>query len=154
VFRVPLQAALDLDTERLLGWHGGHVHAVLQALEERDATEELVGDRQGFDNVDAERFHQLSELWLEQRLFGGRLRLKIGKADANADFARVEASGGFLPRPGHERQPLRRGDEVALAGGGRLRWRDPRELPRPHRQPRPRDVLRGAGRPGAASRAP
>jgi porin len=94
--RVPLQGALDIDTERLLGWRGGHVHADLQALEGRNGTEDLVGDLQGFDNVDSERFHQLSELWLEQRLLGGRLRLKLGKADANADFARVEASGEFL----------------------------------------------------------
>jgi porin len=96
VVRLPLQAALDLDAERLLGWRGGRLHAGLQALAGRHASEELVGDLQGFDNVDAERFRQLSELWLEQRLFGDRLRLKLGKADANADFARVEASGGFL----------------------------------------------------------
>jgi porin len=94
--RVPFQAALDLDTERLLGWKGGHLHAGLQALEGRNATDALVGDVQGFNNVDSDRFRQLSELWLEQRLFGGRLRLKLGKADANADFARVEASGEFL----------------------------------------------------------
>jgi porin len=55
-----------------------------------------VGDLQGFNNVDSDRFRQLSELWLEQRLLGGRLRVKLGKADANADFASVEASGGFL----------------------------------------------------------
>lgn len=94
--RVPFQAALDLDTERLFGWRGGHVHAGVQALEGRNASEELVGDLQGFDNVDSDRFRQLSELWLEQRLFGGRLRVKLGKADANADFARVLASGEFL----------------------------------------------------------
>jgi porin len=93
--RVPLQAALDLDTERLLGWRGGHVHAGLQALEGRNARE-LIGELQGFNNVDAERFRQLSELWLEQRFLGGRLRLKLGKADANADFARVQASSEFL----------------------------------------------------------
>jgi hypothetical protein len=94
--RVPLRGALDLDTERLLGWRGGHLHAGIQALEGRNASEALVGDLQGFNNVDSDRFRQLSELWLEQRLFGGRLRLKLGKADANADYARVEASGEFL----------------------------------------------------------
>ena len=46
--------------------------------------------------MDSDRFRQLSELWLEQRLFGSRLRLKLGKADANADFALVEASGELL----------------------------------------------------------
>jgi porin len=94
--RTPVQAALDVDTERLLGWRGGRIHAGLQALEGRNATDELVGDLQGFNNVDSDRFRQLSELWLEQRLFAGKLRLKLGKADANADFARVESSGEFL----------------------------------------------------------
>jgi porin len=94
--RVPLQAALDIDTERLVGWRGGRIHAGLQALEGRHGTAKLVGDLQGFDNVDSEQFRQLSELWLEQRLWGERLRVKVGKADANADFARVEAGGEFL----------------------------------------------------------
>jgi porin len=94
--RMPLQAALDLDTERLLGWRGGHLHAGIQALEGRNASEALVGDLQGFNSVDSDRFRQLSEVWLEQRLLGDRLRLKLGKADANADFARVERSGEFL----------------------------------------------------------
>jgi hypothetical protein len=65
--RVPLQAALDLDTERLVGWRGGRLHAGVQALEGRNASELLVGDPQGFNNVDSQRFRQVSEVWLEQR---------------------------------------------------------------------------------------
>jgi carbohydrate-selective porin OprB len=61
------------------------------------SAEALVGDLQGFNNVDSDRFRQLSEVWLEQCLFGDRLRVKLGKADANADFARVVASGGASP---------------------------------------------------------
>ncbi|HET8644607.1 MAG TPA: carbohydrate porin, partial [Vicinamibacteria bacterium] len=94
--RWPLQAALDVDTELLLGWRGGHVHAGLQALRGAHGTDLLVGDAQGFNNVDAEAFHQVSEFWLEQRLLGDRVRLKAGKADANADFAHVESAAGFL----------------------------------------------------------
>jgi porin len=96
VVRVPLQAALDVDTGALLGWPGGHVHAGVQALRGRHGSDLLVGDAQGFDNVDAASFDQVSEVWIEQRLAGDRLRLKAGKADANADFARVEHGGGFL----------------------------------------------------------
>jgi porin len=94
--RWPLQAALDLDAERLFGWTGGRFHAGVQSLDGRNATELLVGDAQGFNNVDAERFRQVSELWLEQRVRGDRLRFKVGKADANAEFARVEQAGHFL----------------------------------------------------------
>ena len=35
-------------------------------------------------------------MWLERRLLRDRLRLKVGKADANADFAGVFAGGEFL----------------------------------------------------------
>jgi porin len=100
VVRVPLQAGLDVDAERLLGWRGGRLHAGAQTFDGRNATDELVGDLQGFNNVDAERLRQVSELWLEQRLLGDRLRIKLGKADANADFARVFASGEFLNSSG------------------------------------------------------
>jgi porin len=94
--RMPLQAAFDLDLERLVGWRGARLHTGAHALEGRNASEHLVGDLQGFDNVDSQRFRQVSELWLEQSLLRDRLRVKLGKADANADFARVFASGEFL----------------------------------------------------------
>jgi porin len=94
--RVPVHAALDLDMERLLGWRGGRLHAAVQGLEGRNASEHLVGDLQGFNNADSQRLRQVSEAWLEQRLLRDRLRLKLGKADANTDFARVDSSGEFL----------------------------------------------------------
>jgi carbohydrate-selective porin OprB len=38
----------------------------------------------------------LYELWLQQELLGGKLRVKLGKVDANSEFAAVENAGGFL----------------------------------------------------------
>lgn len=93
--RRPLAFALDLEGAPLLGWSGAHLHFGLQAHGGRHGAD-LVDDTQGFDNVDALPFQQLSELWLEQRFLSGRARVKLGKADANADFARVTLAGGFL----------------------------------------------------------
>jgi porin len=64
--------------------------------EGRNGSDALVGDAQGFDNSDAPRFRQLSELWFEQTLFRERLRLRFGKLDANSDFAHVENGSEFL----------------------------------------------------------
>lgn len=94
-FRQPLAAAVDIDTERLLGWRGGRWHLELQAHGGRNGGE-LVGDVHGFNNVDAEPFRQVSVLWLEQTLWGERLRLKFGKVDASEEFAAVEHGAEFL----------------------------------------------------------
>jgi porin len=96
VLRRPTSLALSLETEPLLGWRGGRFRVAFQMHGGSDGTEALVGDAQGFDNIDAAPFRQVSELWFEQQLFGGRLRLRLGKLDANGDFAFVEHGSEFL----------------------------------------------------------
>ena len=39
---------------------------------------------------------QLSQLWYEQWLFDRAVRVKLGKVDANAEFAYLGAAGGFI----------------------------------------------------------
>jgi carbohydrate-selective porin OprB len=94
--RGPVLVGLTIDTAPLLGWPGGRLFAGFQAHQGRNGSAALVGDAQGFDNVDAVRLRQISELWYEQGLFHGKLRLRVGKQDANRDFAFVENAGDFL----------------------------------------------------------
>lgn len=56
-----------------------------------------VGDFQFYSNIDnpSDRL-QLAELWWQQRFFGELLRVKIGKFDANSEFAFVDAGGDFI----------------------------------------------------------
>ncbi len=55
------------------------------------------GDFQYYSNIDnpTDRL-QLAELWWQQELFDGVLRLKLGKIDANSEFAFVDAGGDFI----------------------------------------------------------
>jgi porin len=55
------------------------------------------GDFQYYSNIDnpTDRL-QLAELWWQQELFGGVLRIKLGKIDANSEFAFVDAGGDFI----------------------------------------------------------
>lgn len=85
-----------LDTERLLGWKGGTFFAGAQTFGGENASEKLTGDLQGFDNIDSGDFTQISEVWYEQKLLDDKLRLKIGKVDANSEFAYVEYGGEFI----------------------------------------------------------
>jgi porin len=93
--RRPLLAAVEVDAERLLGWRGGRFRVSTQSHAGAHGGA-LVGDAHGFDNVDAEPFDQVSEAWVEQSAWDGRLRLKLGKVDANTEFARVLQGGEFL----------------------------------------------------------
>ena len=87
-------AGLSIDTARLLGWPSVRLFAGFQANQGRSKA--LVGDAQGFDNLDAVHFRRLSELWYEQGLLEGKLRLRVGKQDASRDFASVKNAVDFL----------------------------------------------------------
>lgn len=56
----------------------------------------VAGDIQAYDNIDTKNTQQLAEFWYEQLLFDEKLRLRLGKFDANSEFAFVESGGEFL----------------------------------------------------------
>ena len=49
-----------------------------------------------YSNIDAPSRTTLYELWFEQQLFSDKLRLKVGKIDANTEFATVPGAADFL----------------------------------------------------------
>ncbi|MGE3277425.1 MAG: carbohydrate porin [Vicinamibacterales bacterium] len=51
---------------------------------------------QGFSNIDTDSFAGRGEAWVEGHLAGERLRLKVGRVDANSEFAYVEHGGEFI----------------------------------------------------------
>lgn len=94
-FRQLLDANLTLDTQRLGWWNGGVFLFDMQNHNGPNGSD-LAGDLQTFSNIDADGRTQLSAAWFEQRLFDDRLRIKLGKMDANEDFAFPENGGLFL----------------------------------------------------------
>jgi porin len=55
-----------------------------------------VGDFQFIDNIEAQDFTQLSEFWWEKAIIEDVLRMRIGRQDANSDFAVCELGGDFV----------------------------------------------------------
>jgi porin len=96
VFRSLLDARLTFDLERLVGWEGGRVLVGFQTQDGRHGSDRLVGDFQGFSNIDAAGFTALTQLWHEQVLLDGGLRTKIGKIDATEEFAFVDNGADFI----------------------------------------------------------
>lgn len=54
------------------------------------------GDLQVYSNIDAARFNQLYEVWVESTLLDGTLRIKAGQIDANSEFAYPDSAGEFI----------------------------------------------------------
>lgn len=84
------------DFEPIFGIKGGSAFIDFYSSDMRGGSLD-VGDYQGISNIETgTNVDQIAELWYEQKLFENVLRLKVGKIDANAEFAFVEASSDFL----------------------------------------------------------
>ena len=96
-----LDVTVTLDTGNLNWWKGGTFFVYF---------ENLVGDGNRINDalgganpplapistLDADDFTQLSAYYFEQTLCDGKCRLKIGKYDANAEFANSMITGEFI----------------------------------------------------------
>ncbi|HTN77951.1 MAG TPA: carbohydrate porin, partial [Pirellulaceae bacterium] len=62
-------------------------------------SQDFVGDYQLFSNLDSTPYSdltQVSEYWYQQNLYDNQLWFKIGRQDANANFALVDLGGDFV----------------------------------------------------------
>ena len=95
-FRHLLDLRVNLDSRSLLGFAGGTFSVDFQNQDGENGSDRLVGDVQGFDNADSDGRTEISELWYQQLLFNQQVRVKIGKVDANTEFAAPANGSGFL----------------------------------------------------------
>lgn len=93
--RYSFDLSMTLDGKQLLGRDGATGFVRLkQHLREFGSSSD--GGAQVFSNIDAPSRTTLYEIWLEQKLLSGKLRLKGGKIDASTEFAVVQGAGDFL----------------------------------------------------------
>ncbi len=69
--------------------HGQHTHG-------RGLSERYVGDFQILSNIDADDLAQISDYWWERDFLDDRLTVRLGKQDANHDFALTELAADFI----------------------------------------------------------
>ena len=95
-FRRLITVDLALDLGVLAGLEGGTFFARYLSINPERGGSRDAGDIQVASNIEsAAHLDTVYEAWFEQRLLGDRVRLKIGKLDANAEFAFVDAAGEF-----------------------------------------------------------
>lgn len=89
--------SVTADTEKMGLWKGGTFYALYQNKRGSGLTGTSgMGDYQIFDSYDFREMNQISEVWYQQKLFKDKLRLKLGKQDANFDFCSLGRGFDFL----------------------------------------------------------
>jgi porin len=95
-FRNLFTLDLTLDTEAAFDLPGGTFFVQYLSVNPEDGGSRDAGDIQVYSNIESDRhLDTIYELWYEQLFFDDRLRLKVGKLDANSEFAYVDVAGDF-----------------------------------------------------------
>jgi porin len=87
IYQGALLMALDLDSEKLVGYEGGTLHVGSLWLNgQKPFSDRYVGDLNKVNLVDFSNGLRLWELWYEQKFLGDRLSLKFGQLSIDRDF--------------------------------------------------------------------
>ncbi len=92
-----MDLAITADLDEMGCFPGGTFFMLMEDTHGQGISDDFVGDIQGVSNIHGGRlFTQVTEFWWERAICDGFIRARIGKQDANAEFAVVELGGDFL----------------------------------------------------------
>lgn len=81
-----LAMMVDFDTEKLVGLHGGNLHAASALIHGRQFSPRHIGDFNKVSLIDFQNTFRLWELWYEQRFLKDKVSLKFGQLAVDKDF--------------------------------------------------------------------
>lgn len=90
--------SVTVDTEKAGLWKGGTFYTLYQRKTGYGLAGPTgaMGDWMTFDGWEGRQINQISECWYQQKLLNDKLRLKIGKQDANIDFGFLNSGWDFM----------------------------------------------------------
>ena len=89
-------ASIKLDLGKLIWWPGAKFFISAFQIHGRGPTANLVGNLQIVSNIEATRDIKLYNLWIEQKLLGDRLSIRIGQEGANDEMMITQYGALFL----------------------------------------------------------
>ena len=90
-----LECAVDLDLDKFMGWKGGSFHVNGYQIHGQGPAN-FAGNVFTISNIEALLATRLYELWFEQALFAGSLKIRIGQLAADGDFLASKVASHFL----------------------------------------------------------
>ena len=86
IFTGRLDAGVDVDLEKVVGWSGAKFHANMYQINGQGLSRDYIGNLMLVSGVEALPSTRLYELWIEQSLFDGRLLVKFGQQASDVEF--------------------------------------------------------------------
>ena len=96
VYEGLFELAVEFSTGQAGLWKGGALFFLFRDKHGQGITEEYVGGFQALSKIEAPSFTQIAELWYGQSFLDDRLWIKVGKQDANQDFAGIDNGEEFI----------------------------------------------------------
>jgi porin len=96
VFNGLTTASLKLDLAKLLCWPDATFFIKAFQIHGRGPSQNLVGNLQLVSGLEATRSTKLFDLWVEQKLLGGRLSIRIGQEGADEELMLTQYGALFL----------------------------------------------------------
>jgi porin len=82
---------LDLDSQKLVGYEGGHFHVGGVSIHGQDHfSDQFIGDLNKVNLIDFPQTWRLWEMWYEQQFWSNRVSLKFGQMAIDQDFLVAE----------------------------------------------------------------
>src|SRR5271166_2575195 len=88
--------SVKIDLEKLAGWTGATFYASAYQIHGFGPSSALIGNAQLVSNIEATPDTKLYALWLEQKLFNGKLTIRIGQEGANDQMMITQYGALFL----------------------------------------------------------
>jgi porin len=82
--RLDLGATIDL--EKVMGWDGATFHANMFQIHGDGLSRSYIGNLMLVSGVEALPATRLYELWIEQKLWGGRVAIRVGQQASDVEF--------------------------------------------------------------------
>jgi porin len=96
IYEGRLEGVVDIDLEKLMGWHGGAVHANGYWIHGHGLTARNINNIFAVSNIEATPTVRLFELWFEQKLFDDKVSIRAGQLAADSEFFASTYSGLFI----------------------------------------------------------
>jgi porin len=88
--------SLEFNTEKMRLYKGGKLFVQFQNIHGKGLSDKYVGDYMYFNGYESTRSGpQLSEYWYEQSALKDKIKLKVGKQDANSEFQAIDTGFEF-----------------------------------------------------------
>jgi porin len=89
-------AKLDVDLNTLAGWNGGEFFVSAFDIHGHGPSRSFLGNLQLVSNIEATPSIKLYDLWLDQKVFDGKLSVRFGQEGANDEMMTTTYAGLFL----------------------------------------------------------